>query len=58
MENPASWTPAEKVISRAITKYHELHREGHIGISIVRMVADDLRAHSMLIEPKESDENP
>lgn len=49
-ESPYSWTPAEKLISKAIHDHHESMRQGIVGRSIVKAIADELREAGILEE--------
>lgn len=49
MENPATWGPAEKVISKAWTDWTDwTQREGRIGLSLPKTIASALREADLL----------
>ena len=49
MENPATWGPVEHAINEAIAEHRARDKEV-IGLSLVRTIADALRAKGLLVE--------
>jgi hypothetical protein len=51
MENPATWGPAEKILSGVLDEHHRLMREepGFCGLSLERRLADALRKAGLLL---------
>lgn len=49
-ENPAYRTPAERVIAKAIQDHGQSMRKGIVGRSVVKAIADELRAAGILEE--------
>jgi len=55
MENPATWTEAERVAGEAYGKWCRAQEDGLAGLSVARMITDALRAAGLLRkEPEES----
>ena len=48
MENPATWTQAEWVVSVALRQAEAAREEGRLGLSMARTVTDALRAAGLL----------
>lgn len=48
MENPATWGPAEHVVSKALKDAAAARAQGVIGLSTVRQVTDALREAGLL----------
>lgn len=55
MENPETWTDAEKVIHKALNAADQARMQGVVGLSRPRQIADALREAGLLV-PK--DDNP
>lgn len=55
VENPATWGPAEHVVSEALDQAHEGNRRGLVGLSTVRQITDALRAADLLKEEEGED---
>lgn len=45
MENPATWTEAQHVIAKAISKHHEMTQSGFCGLSLPTFIHQALIAH-------------
>jgi hypothetical protein len=50
MENPASWTAAEKIIDKAYRDWWEARERGMVGASLALLIASDLRGAGLLNE--------
>ena len=51
-ENPATWTPLEKAIHEAIRQHDKGIRQGKIGWSLVKQIAEYLKAEGWVFEKK------
>ena len=50
MENPATWSDAERVVHKALSRWQNEVASGAIGLSAARTVTDALRAEGLLKE--------
>jgi len=50
MENPATWTAAERVVHRALSRWQNEVASGVVGLSAARTITDALRAEGLLKE--------
>jgi hypothetical protein len=51
MEDPATWTKAERVVSEALFGAEQARADGVIGLSTARRITDALRREGLLHEP-------
>ena len=49
MENPETWTDAEKVIHKALNAADQARMRGVVGLSRARQIADALREAGLLV---------
>jgi hypothetical protein len=49
MENPATWTKAEHIVSHVLTRFDDQQRQGVVGLSLARQITDALRAGGLLV---------
>lgn len=52
-ENPADWNRAEKIISETIHDHEEARAAGMVGFTIVKRIANALRAAGYKIEDED-----
>lgn len=52
MENPATWGPVEHAINEAMNEHSESMTVGLVGLSLVRVIADRLRAKGLVVDNK------
>lgn len=50
MENPATWGPAEKVVSRILAEQDDVESQFLCGLSLARRITDALREAGLLRE--------
>lgn len=55
-ENPASWGPIEKAIAEAMKQHNKDMDAGLYGLSVVRVIADQLRKQGLIKEPEPDDQ--